>query len=91
MAFLIKMVVNGGVDGNEFLQTSHLSEAEHGPLSSSKRKVRVLGSVVQPAAGILTPTYVASLNIASMIGRRLRSYCPIFKIRLYRALPSDEF
>ena len=29
MAFLVEMVMDGRVDGDEFLQTSHLPEAEH--------------------------------------------------------------
>ena len=35
----------------EFLYTSHLSETEHGPLSSSERQVRILHAIVQPAPG----------------------------------------
>jgi hypothetical protein len=37
MLFLVKMVLDGSVDGDEFLQTSHPSEAQHGTFSSSKR------------------------------------------------------
>ncbi len=36
VAFLIKEIVDGGMDGGEFLQTSHPPEAEHRPFSSSK-------------------------------------------------------
>ena len=32
----IEVVVDGRVDGGEFLKTSHLPEAEHRPLSSSQ-------------------------------------------------------
>ena len=48
MTFLIEMVVDRGVDGDEFLQTSHAPEAEHRTLPSSKRQVGILGPVVQP-------------------------------------------
>ena len=34
---LIKMVVNGSVDSNEFLQGSHAPKADHCPFSSSER------------------------------------------------------
>ena len=53
VAFLIEMVENSGLDGGELLQTSHAPEAEHGSLSSSERQVRVFGSIVEPAAGLL--------------------------------------
>ena len=36
-SFLIEMVVNARVDCDKFLHISQLSEAEHGPSSSSKR------------------------------------------------------
>ena len=48
-AFLVEVVENGGVDGNEFLQGWRPSETEHGSLSSSKRQVRIFCSIVQPA------------------------------------------
>ncbi len=41
------------MDEGELLETSHPPEAKHRPLSSSKRQVRVLGSIVEPAAGDL--------------------------------------
>ena len=50
VAFLIEMVVDRGLDGNEFLQTSHTPETEHCSLSSSKREVRILCPVIFPAA-----------------------------------------
>jgi len=47
------------VNRGEFLQTSHPRtsgshppEAKHRPLSSSKRLVRILGAIVQPAADL---------------------------------------
>jgi len=39
MAFMVEMVVCGGMNGGEFLQNSHAPEPLHGPLSSSKQKV----------------------------------------------------
>ena len=36
VSFRIEEVVNRGMDGGEFLQTSHALEAKHRPLSSSK-------------------------------------------------------
>lgn len=48
-AFLVEVIVNRAVDGCELLQTSHLAEAQHRPLSPSERQVRVLGTVVDPS------------------------------------------
>lgn len=39
MALLVEMVVDTGVDGDEFLQTSHAPEAQHRPFPSSERQV----------------------------------------------------
>ena len=52
------MVVDGAVNGDEFLQTSHAPEPEHGSLSSSKWKVKILSPIVEPAARLL-PVRVA--------------------------------
>ncbi len=41
------------MDGGELLKTSHSTEAEHRPLSSSERKVRVLSPIVEPATRLL--------------------------------------
>jgi hypothetical protein len=41
------------MNGNKFLQTSHLPKAEHRPFSSSKWQVRILSPVVLPAARLL--------------------------------------
>jgi len=46
------MVVDGGVDGRELLQTSHPTEPEHRPLQSSEREVRVLRPVVGQTSGL---------------------------------------
>jgi hypothetical protein len=42
------------VDGNEFLQTSHFSDAQHCPFPSSKRQAGILGVIIQPASSFLT-------------------------------------
>jgi hypothetical protein len=53
-AFLIEMVVDRGMDRDEFLQRSHASESQHRSFSPSKWQVRVLGAIVGPAAGFLS-------------------------------------
>jgi hypothetical protein len=53
VAFLVEMVMDGGMDGHEFLQTSHVPEAQHRPLPSSKWQVRILRPVVPPATRFL--------------------------------------
>jgi hypothetical protein len=51
-AFLIKVVVDGAVEGGEFLQTSHLTKAKHRPFASSERLMGILHPVVQPASDL---------------------------------------
>jgi hypothetical protein len=63
-AFLVEVVVDRAVDCGEFLQTSRPPEAEHGPLPSSKRLMRVLGPVVLPT------TDDASVVIAERVRRQ---------------------
>ena len=48
MAVVVKMVVDRGVDGGEFLQGLDVSEPRHRPFPSSERLVRVLGPVIEP-------------------------------------------
>ena len=67
MLFLIEEVVDGRMDGCEFLQTSHLPETEHGPFSSSKWEMRILCPIVEPAACLLS-TGVANDLHGSAIG-----------------------
>lgn len=43
--------MDGSVNSNEFLQTSHPSEPQNRPFLSSKRQARILDPVVPPAAG----------------------------------------
>ena len=57
---MIEVIVDGGMNSGEFLQTSHAPKAEHGPFSSSKRQVPILCSIVQPTTGFL-PVCCASL------------------------------
>jgi len=40
-ALMIEMLADGGMNGGEFLHTSHAAEPLHGPFSSSKRQVRM--------------------------------------------------
>ena len=49
-ALVVEVVRDRGMDGGEFLKTSHASEAEHCSLPSSKRKVRVLCAIVEPCS-----------------------------------------
>ncbi len=63
-AFLIEMVVNGGMNGDEFLQRSHPSETKHRALAPSKWLMIVFGAIVRPAAGFL------ALSVANFLHRR---------------------
>lgn len=64
-AVLLEMVMHGGVDGDEFLQTSHAPEVKHGPFSSSKWQVLIFCEVIQPSTGFLAlalpVTFIAAL------------------------------
>src|SRR5208337_4081318 len=53
MALLIEMVVDLGVNRTEFLQRLHASKALHGALSSSKRLMRILRSIVEATTDLL--------------------------------------
>jgi hypothetical protein len=53
MALQIEVVVDGGVEGGEFLQASNPPETEHGTLPSSEWKMGVFRSVVSPPTGPL--------------------------------------
>ena len=53
MSSQIEVVVDGRMNGDEFLQASHPPETEHGVFSSPKRQMRILRPIVQPAAGLL--------------------------------------
>jgi hypothetical protein len=60
------------MNGDEFLQTSHLPTTEHRPFSSSKRQMRVLSPVVLPAAWFL-PRCIANDLHRGIIARRMIS------------------
>jgi hypothetical protein len=47
------MVADEGMNGGEILKTSHAAESLHGQFSSSKRQVRILRPIIQPAASFL--------------------------------------
>lgn len=49
----VEVVVDGGLNGDEFLQSCRASETLHGPFPSSKRLMGVLGTIVQPSRGVL--------------------------------------
>jgi len=53
VSFEIEVIVDGGMDGGELLQTSHSSKPKHGPFSSSKGQVAVLGPIIEPPPDIL--------------------------------------
>jgi len=66
MSLLIEMVADGGMNGGEFLQTSHAAEPLHGPFSSSKRQVRILRPIVHPAASFLLVSIAYTLQCRSI-------------------------
>ncbi len=49
-SLLVEMVVDGGKDGGEFWEASHAPKTLHHALTSSKRQVRVLDAIIEPAA-----------------------------------------
>lgn len=53
MTVVVEMVVDRGMDGGELLQGFDIPEPGHRPFPSSKRLVRVLGSIVEPATTLL--------------------------------------
>ncbi len=69
-AFLVEMVEDGGMDGGEFLQVSHPPEAGHGAFSSSEGQVGIIGTIVQPAPGLL-PIGVSDLLHGGAVGAQL--------------------
>lgn len=55
LAIEVEVIVDDGVNGDEFLQGNRPSESLHGPLSSPERLMGILGPVVQPSCSILPP------------------------------------
>jgi hypothetical protein len=66
-AILVEVVEDGGMDGDEFLQTSHPPKALHRPLSSSEWQVRILSAVVEPSTANLQ-IVASQLTKSSPIG-----------------------
>ena len=54
------------MNGNEFLQTSHLPKSEHRPFSTSKRQMRVVGPVVNPASRFLSRRIADDLHCSAV-------------------------
>ena len=50
VALRMNVVLDRSMNRGELLQRSRTPEPQHGPLTSSERKMRVLGQVVVPAA-----------------------------------------
>ena len=66
MALLVEMVADRGMNGGEFLQTSHPPEALHCPFSSSERQMRVFGLIVQIASNLpLVLSKEADLSVSA--------------------------
>ncbi|GJL89843.1 MAG: hypothetical protein DHS20C03_35520 [Minwuia thermotolerans] len=53
MAIEVELVVNGGVNGDEFLKRSVASEPLHGSFPLSERLMGIFRPVVQPPGGVL--------------------------------------
>ncbi len=85
MSFLVEVIVDRAVNRGEFLQTSHAPEPEHCPFSSSKRLVRILGAVVQPAAKL---ALVDGANFLQ--GRAIRCQT-IRDDRFHQTVPAKRF
>ena len=73
MSLQVEMVMDGSMNGDELLQTSHTTKAQHRPFSSSKRLVRILASVVLPAPGFLLVRIADDLHRGA-IGAQLIRY-----------------
>ena len=73
MAFLVRMVVDGGMICDEFLQVSHTSEALHPSFLSSKWQVRILYPIVQTAAHFLSVNVTNYLHRGA-VGSKLDAY-----------------
>ncbi len=83
-SFHVEVVVNGGMDGDEFLQTSHTPETQHGPFSSSKRQLRVRDAVVEPPA---RPLFFGSAKLSergSVCGEAIRDDGFHFAVSLHQ-------
>lgn len=79
------MVVDGGMDGGEFLQTSHAPETLHGAFSSSEWQVRILNTVVEP------PSRSLLFQRSYFSGRRLVGSETIRHNLFYTTVPLHQF
>jgi len=61
---MVKMIVDGCVNRNEFLQGMQSPKPQHCSLSSSKRKMRILSAIVQSPSSHLTPGIADHFRIA---------------------------
>lgn len=85
VSVLVEVVEHGGVNGNEFLQTSHPPEALHCTLSSPERPVRILNAVVEPTpAGLQIDA--TQITQSCLVGSKTVGHK---NIRL--AVPSHQF
>ena len=80
MAVVIEMVIDRGMNGDEFLQRLDVPEVGHRALSSSKRLMGVFSSIVEPSAGFLAGLVA---NLAQGCAIRWKSIC-------YHGLRSTE-
>ena len=71
------------MNGDEFLQTSHLPEALHGTFSSSKRQIRILGSVVKPSPGFLSVRVSNGLHRRAIRPKFVRHYSKRWAMALH--------
>ena len=59
---MVEMVVDGGMNGAEFLKGVHSSKPQHGPLSSSELLVGVLGAPLSDVCGTACSAAVANAD-----------------------------
>ena len=73
MAFKIEVVVDRGVNRNEFLERLHTPETPHRRFSSSKGQMTVFCSIVGPPAGASAQSGIQLLQ-GRWIGSKTVSY-----------------
>ena len=72
MSSQIEVVVDGRVNGDEFLKASPPPETEHGMFSSPERQVCILRPIVQPVAGLLQTGSAQSTQSRSVRSQPIR-------------------
>jgi hypothetical protein len=82
------MIADGGMNGSKLLQTSHAAEPLHGPFSSSKRQVRILNSVISPAARFL-PFSVADVLHRRAIGPEFVGHDMLWPTKAFHQFPEE--